>query len=166
MSEDIIITTDDPNISFTKEEHDRICITIKKCIENMDELKRISDQQKEMRTRCKKLRNENKELFNDIIEFAADNGVDGLKLSNGYNIKINTTNKKIPINEDMINQGIIEQLKKVESNETIEHIGYDTFKDGIIECIKDIQNKTSKPNTTLKFIKPKKSSSKEKKSKK
>ncbi len=160
-----ILIVDPKFTNDDKIEADNICIIINKCINNMNELKRLSDQQKEMRILAKKIRDENKELYNDIIEFAANHAATNIKLSNGFNIKIDTVNKLEPLNDDMIKQGIIDQLKKFNEEDTIENIGFDKIKDGILKCIHDNRDKTKVPKTTIKFIKPKKSSNTTKKNK-
>ncbi len=156
MSEEITIYSEESNKPFSSEEEKQICSKIKKCIDNMNELKQINEQQKEIRLRTKQIRDENKELFNDIIEFAGNIPIQEIKLSNGFVIKIIDKEKITPYSEDMIKTGIIKQLKQINDKNAIEKIGYNKYVDGIIENINKERNKTNEHTTSLRFVKPKK----------
>lgn len=154
------IKTADPSIEFPKEEYDTICAKINMCINNMDELKKIKEQQKEIMTTSKRIRAENKDLMADIINFAEEYGVETLNTSNGYTLKFVSRKKKQPMSDDIIRSGIIEQLKTLNDNDTLKNIGYDKLVDGIVNSI-DAKCKENEVNvTTIHFNKKKEKKSK------
>lgn len=159
------IKTADPSIEFPKEEYNEICTKIYKCINNMNELKQIKEQQKEIMTTSKRLRAENKDLMADIINFAESYGLESLNIDNGYILKFVSRKKKQPKDDNIIRSGIIERLKTLDGNITLEKIGYDELVDGIINSI-DAKCRENETNVTSIHFNKKKDPSETRKSKK
>lgn len=143
-------------LEFDKEEYLDICNKINTCINNMDAMKIIKDQQKEINATTKRLRLENKDLLVDIINFAETYNLEVLHMDNGYTLKFVSKEKKAHLNNELIKQALIDQLKLFNASSTIESIGYDTLINKIMQSIDNKCKEQESCITSVQFIKPKK----------
>lgn len=151
-----VINISDPRFDqIDKTEFQEIQLKVKKHIDNTDKLKKLNSGQKDIQIQKKELMTENKQIQQDIIKFAEENGINKLRMDNGYILSFTTRDKPKPYNDKIIKVGIAEQLKHYKNNDTIETIGVDRFINDLFGSIDSKRKEGIEPIKSVRFIKPK-----------
>ena len=134
---------------------------IKQHFDNVEKIKKLNEGHKDIQAQKKAIQIENRGLQSEIIEFAEENGIENLKLSNGYVLTFTTREKPRPLNEEIIRSGIIDQLTEYQKNNTkLETIGFDKFINGLLSSIDSKRKADVESITSIKISKPKRAAPK------